>query len=88
MIVASFLLTFYEESPENANDPAYEAGATRSKYRKTKKALQRLTGDIQERNLICLLHGPGGSGKSTVIDAVKAYAVNTLDIHSLTGQSF
>ncbi len=55
---------------------------------KTKKALERLMGDIQERNLICLLHGPGGSGKSTVIDAVKAYAVNTLDIHSLTGQSF
>ena len=34
----------------------------------------RLRGGKGYYNLICLWHGPGGSGKSTVINMVKAYA--------------
>ena len=41
-----------------------------------KNALKRLRGAEGKHNLICLLHGPGGSGKSTVINTVKAYAAD------------
>ena len=41
-----------------------------------KKALQRLRGIGNAKDLICLLHGAGGSGKSTVINLVKAYAAD------------
>jgi cytidylate kinase len=34
----------------------------------------KLRGDKKNAQLICLLHGPGGSGKSTVINMVQAYA--------------
>ena len=33
-----------------------------------------------EWQLICLLHGPGGSGKSTVINLVKSYAKEYCDL--------
>ena len=73
-ITAAFVLSFYDESPEYRNDATTEAGATRSKFRQSKKALRRLKGNQTEDQLICLLHGPGGSGKSTVINLVQAYA--------------
>lgn len=62
-----------------------EAGVTRSKYRKAKKSLMRLRGGQNAYNLVCLLHGPGRSGKSTVINMVKAYA---LDYCKLLGHPF
>ena len=74
VLISAFLMTFYEEKPEDATDATREAGDTRSKYRRTRKALQRLRGCREEYNLVCLLHGPGGSGKTTVIDMVKAHA--------------
>lgn len=73
-ITAAFILTFYDEAPEFRNDATTEAGATRTKFRKSKKALRLLKGNQAEDQLICLLHGPGGSGKSTVINLVQAYA--------------
>lgn len=73
-ITAAFILSFYDEAPEYRNDATTEAGATRSKFRQSKKALRRLKGNQSEDQLICLLHGPGGSGKSTVINLVQAYA--------------
>ena len=76
VITAAFLLTFYDESPEHQTDATDSAGATRAKHRKMKRAPLRLRGCNNECNLMCLLHGPGGSGKSTVINAVKAYAAN------------
>ena len=43
-------------------------------YHKNQKALLKLKGNEREYQLICLLHGPGGSGKSIVLNTVIAYA--------------
>ena len=43
------------------------------RYRNSRKTLMKLKGG-NSAQLICLLHGPGGSGKSTVINLVRAYA--------------
>ena len=48
----------------------------RGVFIREKKKLETLV-EVESRNspqLICLLHGPGGSGKSTVIDLVIEYA--------------
>ena len=63
-------MTFHDETLEHEDPDA----STRSKFRKARKALQVLKGSKIRKNLICLLHGPGGSGKSAVINAVKAHA--------------
>ena len=41
-----------------------------------KKQLERLVGRrrIKSKQLICFLHGPGGSGKSTVISLLQLYS--------------
>jgi len=70
-IIASFLLTFFDES-EDDDDTATSTGL-HAKFRRAKKHLLKLKGD-KKSQLICLLHGPGGSGKSTVINLVTAYA--------------
>ena len=75
VIISSFLLTFYEESAEDATDPTQTTTKDRSRFRQMRNKLKALRGlDKREINLIMLLHGPGGSGKSTVMNAVKAYA--------------
>ena len=74
-IIASFLLTFYEQgnaTTESAADPTIST-SDKLRYRKARKSLLKLKGNSNTQ-LICLLHGPGGSGKSTVINMVKAYA--------------
>ena len=74
VLTASFVLTFYEESPENKHD---DTELRRTEYELNVKNLKKLRGiNPKARNLICLLHGPGGSGKSTVINTVKAYAMD------------
>ena len=71
VIMSSFLLTYYggqhtdvdlsrEELQEYTNNIHYLRLMSRKKHR--------------HRNLVCLLHGPGGSGKSTIISLVLAYA--------------
>jgi len=69
VIIAAFLLTFFnvedEDSPQDS--------AVRRKFRRSRQILRRLKGGSNDQ-LICLLHGPGGSGKSTVINLVTAYA--------------
>ena len=90
ILVASFLLTFYEEASEDESDAAQQ-GRSRGVYREMKRALLKLRGwrFRKEKNLICLLHGPGGSGKSTVINAVKAYASDFCDLlgHPFTNRT-
>ena len=73
-IIASFLLTFYEAetSYESSSDPTISV-TDRVRYRKSRSALLKLKGN-KDLQLICLLHGPGGSGKSAVLNMVKAHA--------------
>ena len=73
VLTAAFLLTFYEERPEDAADATHQ-GNNRSKYRKAKRGPLKLRGTRDERNLLCLLHRPGGSGKSAVVNAVISHA--------------
>jgi hypothetical protein len=73
VLTAAFLLTFYEDTEEsNPNETPNKK--ERAKYRVIRNALKRLRGCRDEYNLICLLHGPGGSGKSTVLNCVRSYA--------------
>ena len=75
VLISSFLLTFYDERAEDKTDESQGNRKTRSQYRKMMGALKKLRGiPAKCKNLICLLHGSGGSGKSTVINTVKAYA--------------
>lgn len=78
VIISAFLLTFYDDADgtsafDNAASESDDTSNVRTKYRVTCNNLKTLRG-IDGPNLICLLHGPGGSGKSTVINLVKAYA--------------
>ena len=72
-IIASFVLTFYDHDQEAVLS---ETATTEEhlRFRRSKLALLKLKGRTKDSQLICLLHGPGGSGKSTVINMVKAYA--------------
>ena len=75
VLISSFLLMFYDEQTEDKTDESQGNGRTRSKYQKMMKILKKLCGiPAKNKNLICLLHGSGGSGKSTVINTVKSYA--------------
>lgn len=69
-IAATFVLTFFEDHPNDVTDRR-----TSLKERQARSQLKALRGiDISEEQLIMLLHGPGGSGKSTCMDLVTAYA--------------
>jgi len=70
VIISSFLLTFYCDK-DNVSEEV--TNRERLRYQKAKKSLFRLKGST-ERQLKLLLHGPGGSGKSHVINLVQAYA--------------
>ena len=76
-IIASFLLTFYDEDPDlpdiGQNDVRPQSRNI-TKFRLSRRALLKLKGSDKEAQMICLLHGAGGSGKSTVINLVQAYA--------------
>lgn len=75
VIAGSFVLTFFSDASQ---DDSFGRGF-RSRYQpffSEKIRLERLV-EQQKRGddqLICLLHGPGGSGKTTVIDLVMEYA--------------
>lgn len=72
IITATFVLTFYDDTDEEA----MYVSQIRHLYSKYKTQLELLA-DRKKRfgqNLICFLHGPGGSGKSTVINLILLYA--------------
>jgi hypothetical protein len=77
-ITASFLLTFHEFEQDDYNDATLDAD-TIKRARDGKATLIYLKGG-NGTQLIILLHGPGGSGKSTVINLVLAYCREFCDI--------
>ena len=67
MITGSFVLTLFNEAIE-----ADDQTRTRATFVKEKQKL-RLLSDVRRRGddqLMCLLHHPGGCGKTAVIDLV------------------
>lgn len=80
IMTASFVLTFYENPEHHEGDEDSlatmqntQSTSYRSRYRVTYNNLRELQG-IHQQQLIMLLHGPGGSGKSTAIDLAQSYA--------------
>ena len=65
---ATFVLSFYTECPqETSNDPHFLLQL---------QNLMKLVGKpgATQHQLLCFLHGPGGSGKSTVLDLFLCYS--------------
>ena len=77
-ITAAFLLTFYD-LPDATEDTETTKQGYSAKYRSAEKALRVLRGNKDDPQMICLMHGPGGSGKSTVINLVQEYAKSYCD---------
>lgn len=73
-IAAAFILTFHDESNEDVVRDGTETQFENRCYRHNRKCLLKLKSRSQDPQLIALLHGPGGSGKSTVINMVTSYA--------------
>ena len=70
IFAATFVLTFY-------NDAAQTGSRQQTlRFRREKKLLETLSDKTRRGSdqLICLLHGPGGCGKTTVIELLTAYA--------------
>ena len=78
-------MTFYDEKAKDKYDVSSKNPHYRSKYRRAQRALRKMQGAKKDANLIALLHGSGGSGKSTVINTVKAYAA---DYCAMLGHKF
>ena len=75
VITASFVLTYFKDAGKNNEEMTSHDNQSRTKFVKERKLLCQLA---ELRNdtvqLICCLHGPAGSGKSTVIELVLLYA--------------
>ena len=69
IFTASFVLTFFEEAVINNRTRC-------TRYSNEKKKLELIIKKTsrQSKQLICLLHGPAGCGKTTVIDLLIEYA--------------
>ena len=72
IFTGTFILSFFQSAPETDS----RGQGVRCLFTTEKRMLERLV-EVQKRRsnqLICLLHGPGGSGKTTVIDLLMEYA--------------
>ena len=75
MITASFVLTYFKDAAMNNEQMTTHHNQSRPKFVRERKLLcqlSKLSNDTEQ--LICCLHGPAGSGKSTVIELVLLYA--------------
>ena len=105
IFAASFVLTFFRDA-EKTTDARI---ARTSQFRREKLRLTKLAGKLPidaslirlarlwDSNLVCLLHGPGGSGKSAVMELLHDYGreycsfvgeiftPNTIIVSALTG---
>jgi len=85
-LIAAFFLTFLEEANDDeTQDDAEVTTVDCVKFHALKKALQKLMGaHVETRRdgdqLMCLIHGPGGSGESTVVNLVIACAQECCDL--------
>ena len=72
IILGHFLLTFVQEAVTSPLDEPHD----RRVFNNQKKLLYKLLEKDGQSSpqTICLLHGPGGSGKTTVIDLTLEYA--------------
>ena len=75
MIVASFVLTYFQDAAKNNEEMTTHDNQSRTKFVRERKLLcqlSELSNDTEQH--ICCLHGTAGSGKSTVIELVLFYA--------------
>ena len=75
VIMASFVLTYFKDAGKNNEEMTSRDNQSRTKFVRERKLLCQLAelrNDTEQ--LICCLHGPAGSGKSTVIELVLLYA--------------
>ena len=75
VITASFVLTYFKDAGKNNEEMTTHDNQSWMKFvteRKLLCQLAQLSNDTEQ--LICCLHGPAGSGKSTVIELVLLYA--------------
>ena len=77
-ITASFVLTFFELTQSDFN--VSSVTPYHSRRARAAKSILIWTKGGNGTQLIMLLHGPGGSGKSTVISLVLAYAKEYCDL--------
>ena len=74
VITASFVLTYFKDSAKNNEEMTSHDNQSQTKFVRERKLLcqlSKLSNDTEQ--LICCLHGPAGSGKSTVIELVLLY---------------
>ena len=75
VITASFVLTYFKDAAKNSEEMTTHDNQSWTKFVRERKLLcqlAELSNDTEQ--LICCLHGPVGSGKSTVIELVLLYA--------------
>ena len=77
-LLAAFILKFYDNA-RNDGDDVVGNQRTSNLFRQNLIRLKELRG-TNDKSLILLLHGPGGSGKSTVINLLIAYAKEFCDL--------
>ena len=73
--MASFVLTYFKDAGKNNEWMTICDNQSRPKFVRERKLLcqlSKLSNDTEQ--LICCLHGPAGSGKSTLIELVLLYA--------------
>ena len=85
VILASFVLTYFKDATKNNEWMTTHDNQSRPKFVRERKLLCQLSElSNNTEQLICCLHGPAGSGKSTVIELVM-FCHNTIVVTAMTG---